>query len=45
MALLFDGSNDSLQAASVDLTAYQKITLSLWLYWDAYATDDDFAMD
>lgn len=44
MARLFDGINDSL-TATVDLSAVNKFTLSLWLYWDAYASDNHLAME
>lgn len=44
MARSFDGTNDSLQA-TVDLSAYNAIALSFRLYWDAFANDDDLAME
>lgn len=46
MARQFDGINDSLiSAASVDLSGQSIITVSFWLYWDAFANDDDLAME
>lgn len=45
MARLFDGTNDSLQASSVDLSAVDKIGVSCWFWWDAYASDDDLLLE
>lgn len=44
MARIFNGTNDGGQA-TVDLSAYNSISVSFWLYWDAYANDDDMAME
>jgi hypothetical protein len=44
VALLFDGTNDSL-TATVDLSAVNKLTVAFWLYWDAYANDNDVCME
>jgi len=44
MARLFNGSSDC-AAASLDLSAVNKLTLAFWLYWDAFANDDDFAFE
>lgn len=44
MALLFDGSNDYASAA-VNLSAETTITLSWWMYWNAFANDDDLAFE
>lgn len=30
---------------ALDLTAYSKLSISFWLYWDAYANDYDMAME
>jgi len=45
MARLFDGVNDSLQAASVDLSGVNKFTLAFELYWDSFGTNDDLALE
>jgi hypothetical protein len=46
MARLFDGINDSLQSAStINLTAYSKLAISFWLWWDAYANNNDQALE
>ncbi len=45
MARLFNGTSDAAQAASVDLSAVNKLTLSFWLWWDAFADNDDMAME
>ena len=37
----FSGSSQFLQAASVDLSAANKLSLSYWLYWDAYDNVSD----
>lgn len=44
MARLFDGSNDYV-AALLDLTPYTELSLSFWLWWDAFANDDDLAFE
>lgn len=44
MALLFDGANDYASAA-VDLSAESAITLAWWMYWDAFANNDDLAFE
>lgn len=44
MARIFNGTSDCL-AASVDLSAYSTIALVFWMYWDAFANDDDFAFE
>lgn len=43
-ATSFDGVNDYGQVA-LDLSAQSKITLEFWLKWDAYAEDDDLALE
>lgn len=43
-AVVFNGTTQYGQA-SVDLSAYNKITVSYWLYWDAFADDDDLAIE
>jgi hypothetical protein len=46
MARLFDGISNSLQSAStINLTAYAKIALAFWLYWDVYSTNADIALE
>jgi hypothetical protein len=46
MARLFDGIDDSLQSPStIDLSAYTKITIAFWLWWNSYANDDDLALE
>lgn len=44
-ALSFDGSNDYAQTSSTVNFASDKITVAFWLYWNAYANDDDIAME
>lgn len=44
MARLFDGINDSLTAA-INLSSTRFLSVSFWLWWDAYATDNDLAME
>lgn len=41
---VYDGST-SYGAVSIDLSNYSALTISLWLYWDAYANDDDLALE
>lgn len=42
----FDGTNDSLQSAStIDLSAVNKCAVVFWLWWDAYADNDDLALE
>jgi hypothetical protein len=44
--LSLKGSGSAAVASmALNLSAYDKLTLSFWLYWDAYASDDDFAME
>lgn len=43
--LLFDGTDDYMSTAAVDLSSYNKITLSWWFYWDAFANDDDMMVE
>lgn len=43
---VFDGANDSASTtSSIDLTGTNIISVSFWLNWDAYANDDDLAME
>ena len=39
--------NGAAACASIplDLSAYNKLSISFWLYWDAYAADDDLALE
>lgn len=39
------GSGAACASIVLDLSAYQLITLSFWMYWDAFASDDDLAME
>lgn len=39
------GSGAACASIALNLSAYQRITLSFWLYWDAFASDDDLAME
>ncbi len=32
-------------SVAVNLSAYNRASVSFWLYWDGYANDDDFAME
>ncbi len=40
----FDGSADA-GSIALDLSAYTTATVEMWLRWDTYANDDDFAME
>lgn len=40
----FNGTNQAL-SASMDLSAVSKVTIVFWLYWDAFANDDDLAFE
>ena len=41
----FDGTDDSAVSASIDLTGTNAVTASFWLNWNAYAANDDLAME
>lgn len=43
-AMQADGVND-FASVPLDLTAYNKLVVEFWLWWDAYANDDDMAME
>jgi len=46
LARTFNGTSDNLQsAATVDLSSTKIISLSVWIYWDSFANDDDLAME
>jgi hypothetical protein len=46
MARQFNGTDQSLQSAStIDLSSFDKLSLAFWLWWDAFADDDDLAME
>jgi len=46
LARTFNGTSDNLQsAATIDLTATNKLSISFWLYWDSFADDDDVALE
>jgi hypothetical protein len=40
----FDGTNDY-GSVALDLSAHNSLTLSFWMYWNAYANDDDLCME
>lgn len=39
------GSGATCASLPLDLSAYTKLTVSFWLYWDAFANDDGLAME
>ncbi len=43
-AARFDGSNDA-ASAKIDLSASKAITVEFWMKWNAWANDDDLAME
>jgi hypothetical protein len=43
-AFLFDGFDDS-GAVTLDLTDANKLTIEGWIWWDAYDTNNDLAME
>lgn len=46
LARTFNGSSDNLQSAStVNLSSTKVISLSFWLYWDAFSNDDKLAFE
>ncbi len=46
MARQFNGTSDfAVTAASLDLSGTNVLTVAFWLYWDAFANDDRFAME
>lgn len=46
MARTFNGTSHSLQsAATIDLTGATTLTVAFWMYWDAFANDDDLAFE
>jgi YD repeat-containing protein len=40
----FDGTDDSASSA-IDLSGTSKVTVEFWMKWNAYADDDDLAME
>src|SRR4051812_38640825 len=44
-ALQFNGVGGAAQTDAVDLSAVSIFGLTFWLYWDAYADDDQLAME
>lgn len=44
MARIFNGISDK-GAATIDLSAYSTISVSLWLWWDANSNDDKIAYE
>lgn len=45
MALRFNGTSSFARTPTIDLTGYSTLTLSFWLYWDVYATNDDLCLE
>jgi hypothetical protein len=46
MARQGNGIDQSLQSATtIDLTAFNRIAVAMWLWWDAFANDDDMALE
>ena len=43
MAKKFDGTND-FGSVALNLSAYNKLSVSAWLWWDSYANDYDMAL-
>lgn len=43
-APVFDGTNDFATVA-IDLSAFNKISIEFWLWWNTNAADDDLAME
>lgn len=41
----YDGTNDGAQTAAQDLSTVTTLTVALWLYWDAYAADNNLALE
>lgn len=39
------GSGSNCASIPLNLSAYTKLSISFWLYWDAFANDDDFLME
>ena len=44
-AAQFNGTSQSLRATAVDLSDTDTISVELWLWWDAYANNDDMVLD
>lgn len=44
MARTFNGTSDY-GSVALDLSAYSKITLAVWLQWDAFSNNDDLLME
>ena len=42
---LFDGTDDYGQTAAIDLSGISTMTVSCWLYWNAFANDDDLSIE
>lgn len=43
-AVQYDGTNDG-GSVALDLSAESTITVEFWLWWDAFANDDDMALE
>jgi hypothetical protein len=44
-AVKFDGTNDYIRTPSLNLSAYTKLTVAFWLWWDAFANNDKLALE
>lgn len=42
---VFDGTDDYGQTAAIDLSAISTMTIALWLYWGAFADDNDMLIE
>jgi hypothetical protein len=43
--LYFDGANDALRSATLNLSSTNQITLTFWMNWKTYANDNDLAFE
>lgn len=44
-AYQFDGTDDSIATGTINLASTDKVSIAFWLNWNAYASDDDLAME
>lgn len=44
MARTFNGTSDY-GSVALDLSAYNKLTVAVWMQWDAFSNNDDFLME
>ena len=42
---VFDGTDDYGQTATIDLSGISTMSIALWLYWDAFADDNDMLIE